>query len=55
MKGTVICYSITGHSDFGADSGLEEGQVWYFSYADEEHCANWKSDDGWSGDSYLKD
>ena len=55
VKGTVIYYSITGHSDFGVDSGLTEGKVWYFSYADEEHCANWNSIDGWSGDSYLKD
>ena len=55
VKGTVIYYSITGHSEFGEDSGLKEGQVWYFSYADETHCANWSSIDGWSGDSNLKD
>lgn len=55
VKGTVIFYSIAGHSDFGKDSGQKEGQVWYFSYADEEHCANWKIDDGWTGDSYIMD
>lgn len=55
VKGTVICYSIVGHSEFGKDSGEKDGQIWYFSYADEMHCANWNSKDGWSGDSYLKE
>lgn len=55
VKDTVIYYSIVGHSEFGKDSGTKTGQVWYFSYADEEHCANWNCTDGWSGDSYLKD
>ncbi len=50
--GIVAYYSIVGHSDFGADSGLEEGQIWYFSYADEEHCAAWSSLQRWTGDSY---
>ena len=52
-EGTVAYYSIVGHSDFGDDSGLKDGRVWYFSYADEDHCANWSSKDGWSGDSYY--
>ncbi len=51
-EGTVVYYSIVGHSDFGADSGLREGELWYFSFADEEHCATWQSNDGWTGDSY---
>ena len=45
-------YSVVGHSDFGADSGMKEGQMWYFAYADEEHCANWSYHDEWTGDSY---
>jgi len=53
-KGTVAYYSIVGHSDFGSNSGLEEGRVWYFSYADEEYCANWSNKDGWTGDSYNR-
>ena len=48
----VAYYSIVGHSDFGADSGMKEGKIWYFSFADREHCANWRSDELWSGDSY---
>lgn len=48
----VAYYSIVGHSDFGKDSGTEEGEIWYFSFADKLHCANWRSDDGWTGDSY---
>lgn len=53
-EGTVVYYSIVGHSDFGKDSGLKEGRVWYFSYADEYHCASWSFPDGWSGDSYYE-
>lgn len=48
----VIYYSIVGHSDFGSDSNMAEGQVWYFCYADENHCANWSSRNSWTGDSY---
>ena len=48
----VAYYSIAGHSDFGEDSGAKEGEIWYFSFADELHCANWRSNDGWTGDSY---
>ena len=50
--GIVAFYSIVGHSDFGADSWSKEGEIWYFSYADEEHCATWSSRDMWTGDSY---
>ena len=53
-KGIVAFYSLAGHSDFGADSGLDDGELWYFSFADEDHCATWRSDDGWSGDSYQE-
>lgn len=52
LSGTVIYYSIVGHSEFGDDAGLEKGRVWYFSFADENHCANWSSKKSWTGDSY---
>ena len=38
--------------DFGADSGMKEGELWYFAFADEEHCAIWTYHDEWTGDSY---
>lgn len=50
--GIVAYYSIVGHSDYGADSGMKEGEIWYFSFADEDHCANWSYHDQWTGDSY---
>ena len=49
--GLVAFYSVVGHSDFGSGKG-RNGSLWYFSYADVEHCANWRSDNGWTGDSY---
>jgi len=52
LDGVVAFYSLVGHSDFGANSGLKEGELWYFSYADEEYCAAWSSTRGWTGDSY---
>lgn len=50
--GIVAFYSLVGHSDFGADSGMKDGKMWYFSFADEDHCANWSYHDEWTGDSY---
>lgn len=50
VKGTVAYYGIIGHSSFG--EGLDkEGTLFYFSYADEDYCANWKLKEGWTGDS----
>lgn len=51
-EGTVAFYSIVGHSDFGEDSGMDEGKIWYFSFADEKHCAEWTYAKSWTGDSY---
>ena len=48
----VAYYSIVGHSDFGKDSGAKKGRIWYFSFADRDHCANWRINEGWTGDSY---
>ena len=50
--GIVVYYSLVGHSGFGADSGMKEGELWFFSFADEQHCANWSYHDEWTGDSY---
>lgn len=52
VEGIVAFYSIVGHSDFGADSGMKDGELWYFSFADEDHCAHWTYREQWTGDSY---
>ncbi|MBE6040171.1 MAG: hypothetical protein E7219_04310 [Clostridiales bacterium] len=36
-------------SFYGTDA---EGEVNYFVYADEDYCAIWHADDGWTGDAY---
>jgi hypothetical protein len=51
-KGTLVSYVIAGYSDFGTCRGVPVGEISWFSYADEEHCANWSAWDGWTGDSY---
>ena len=50
--GIVAYYSIKDYSDFGADSKAEAQTIWYFSFADEDHCATWTADEQWTGDSY---
>ena len=30
----------------------DKGKITYFIYADENHCAVWRVNDGWTGDSY---
>lgn len=52
VRGTVIYYSLAGYGEFTEDISLPVGSVCYFSFADEEHCATWKHQRGWSGDSY---
>lgn len=52
-KHIVAYYGIAGHSDFCSDTGAKAGSICYFSFADDDHCANWSYDDGWSGDSYA--
>ena len=51
-KGIVAFYAIGGHGALGASIEGEDGEICYFSYADEKHCATWRSDDGWTGDSF---
>ena len=50
--GTLVSYAIAGYSDFGTGRGVPVGEISWFSYADEEHCANWSAWGGWTGDSY---
>ena len=35
-------------------SGLKEGEVWYFGYADENHASVWRCGKGWSGDAWAE-
>lgn len=51
-SGIVAFYALKGHGPLGAESPAAEGEICYFSYADETHCATWRSGDGWTGDSY---
>jgi hypothetical protein len=52
VEGTVVFYGIKGHSDFGSNATTKDGQICYFCFADENHCADWDSRKGWSGDSF---
>ena len=49
--GVVAFYGLAGEGDFHP-ADTEAGDICYFIYADENHCAIWRSDDGWTGDSY---
>ena len=51
-EGTLVSDAIAGYSDFGTGRGVPTGEISWFSYADEEHCANWSAWGGWTGDSY---
>ena len=50
-EGVVAFYGIVGDGDFAKLSG-KAGEICYFIYADENHCAIWHKKDGWIGDSY---
>ena len=45
-------YGVAGQDGAWADAGGKAGEICYFSFADEDHCAAWRADDGWTGDSY---
>ena len=49
-------YGLAGEGDFpaGEEAKVEAGDIFYFVYADEEHCAIWKANDGWTGDAYWQ-
>ena len=50
-EGVVALYGIAGDGDF-TGTGLKDGEICYFVYADENHAAVWKYDDGWTGSAY---
>ena len=56
FDGVVAFYGLAGEGDFPADeeAGVQAGDIFYFVYADEYHCAIWKANDGWSGDAYWQ-
>ena len=56
FDGVVAFYGLAGEVDFpaGEDAKVEAGDIFYFVYADEEHCAIWKANDGWTGDAYWQ-
>lgn len=50
-KGIVCYYGIEGD---GITTGkVGRGEICYFVYADEDHAAVWRADDGWTGDAYI--
>jgi len=51
-KGIVALYGLAGEGSF-SDNGLKSGEIAYFVYADEDHCASWRAGDGWTGDAYA--
>ena len=62
-KGVVCYYALVGDADARKAvedkerldlSGLKEGDVWYFGYADENHASVWKYRKGWSGDAWAE-
>lgn len=52
FDGVVAFYGLAGEGDFPVTDKVAAGEICYFIYADENHCAAWKADDGWSGDAY---
>ena len=60
-KGVVCYYALVGDAEAreaveqaeSVDlSKLQEGDMWYFGYADENHASVWKYAEGWSGDAW---
>lgn len=60
-KGTVAYYGVAGDFTFSAKTAHKgtgdaaDGDICYFVYADKDHCALWRSNDGWTGDAYEED
>ena len=50
-EGIVVLYGLSGDGDF-ASSGVPEGELCYFLYADEDYCAVWHAGDKWTGSAY---
>ncbi len=52
FKGIVCFYAVKGNGDFGKDSKAADGEIWYFSYADENFASHWSADKGWWGTAH---
>lgn len=50
-EGVVAYYGVAGEGDFPVD-GTVAGKIAYFLYADENYCAVWRANDGWTGNAY---
>ena len=53
FDGVVAFYGLAGEGNFPAGD-VEAGDICYFVYADEYHCAIWNAGDGWTGDAYWQ-
>lgn len=53
-EGVVAFYGLEGEGSFATDR-VKAGEICYFVYADEDHAAVWRADDGWTGDAYRSD
>ena len=51
FEGIVAFFGLNGEGSFHMEE-VEPGAICYFVYADEDHCASWRADDGWTGDAY---
>ena len=51
-KGIVAFFGLEGDGSFNTGK-VNAGDICYFVYADEDHAAVWRADDGWTGDAYL--
>lgn len=51
-EGTVCFYAVKGAADFSGGTNASDGTIFYFCYADDDHCASWTADRGWYGDSW---
>lgn len=50
-EGVVAFYGLEGEGSFSTEK-VSPGEICYFVYADENHAAVWRADDGWTGDAY---
>ena len=48
----VAFYGVEGNGSF-SDTGVADGKVCYFAFADKDYCANWTYLRSWTGDSWL--
>ena len=50
-EGVVAFYGLAGEGAF-ADVAARAGEIGFFLYADEDHSAVWRVNDGWTGEAY---